>query len=72
MKLGIVAANNHYAGFGPGTVNIIRNMIGLQEAKWEEKEMGIQKQEDHYPAHESSQRTFSEFRVKVIDGSLPL
>jgi uncharacterized protein YecE (DUF72 family) len=60
MKLAIVAANNHYAGFGPGTVNIFRNMIGLPEAKWEEKEME-QQQEDHYPTHESKQRTMSEF-----------
>jgi hypothetical protein len=22
----MIAANNHYAGFGPGTVNIFRNM----------------------------------------------
>ena len=41
MNLSIVAANNHYAGFGPGTVNIFRNMIGLPEAKWEEKDMEI-------------------------------
>jgi Na+/glutamate symporter len=61
MKLAIVAANNHYAGFGPGTVNIFRNMIGLPVAKWEEKKMGIQKQEDNYPTHDSRQRTLSEF-----------
>jgi hypothetical protein len=61
LNLVIVAANNHYAGFGPGTVNIFRNMIGLPEAKWEEKEMGIQKQEDECPSHESRQRTLSEF-----------
>jgi uncharacterized protein YecE (DUF72 family) len=61
IKLAIIAANNHYAGFGPGTVNIFRNMIGLPEAKWEEKEMGRQKQEDQYPTHESKQRTLSEF-----------
>jgi len=60
MNLAIVAANNHYAGFGPGTVNMFRNMIGLPGAKWEEKEMGIQKQ-DQYPNHESKQRTLSEF-----------
>lgn len=30
----IVAANNHYAGFGPGTVNIFRQLLGLQEVKW--------------------------------------
>jgi len=61
MKLTIVAANNHYAGFGPGTVNIFRNMIGLPEAKWEEKEMEIQKQEDQYSTYESKQRALSEF-----------
>ena len=33
VKFSIVAANNHYAGFGPGTVNIFRQLIGL-EAKW--------------------------------------
>ena len=61
MNLAIVAANNHYAGFGPGTVNMFRKMIGLPEAKWEEKEMGVQKQENQYPSHESKQRTLSEF-----------
>jgi hypothetical protein len=40
MNLAIVAANNRYARFGPGTVNVFRKMIGLPEAKWEEKEMG--------------------------------
>jgi hypothetical protein len=49
MNLAIVAANNPYAGFGPGTGNIFRNMIGLPDAKWEEKKMEIQKQEDQYP-----------------------
>jgi hypothetical protein len=34
VKLGIVAANNHYAGFGPGTVNIFRQLVGLEELKW--------------------------------------
>jgi hypothetical protein len=26
-----IAANNHYAGFGLGTVNIFRNMLGQTE-----------------------------------------
>jgi hypothetical protein len=56
-----VAANNHYAGFGPGTVNVFRNMIGLPEHKWQEKEMETEKQEDHYLTHESRQRTISQF-----------
>jgi uncharacterized protein YecE (DUF72 family) len=45
IKLAIVAANNHYAGFGPGTANVFRNMLGLPEVKWEDR--GIeQEQED--------------------------
>jgi uncharacterized protein YecE (DUF72 family) len=31
VKFAIVAANNHYAGFGPGTVNIFRQLLGLVE-----------------------------------------
>jgi hypothetical protein len=34
VKFAIVAANNHYAGFGPGTVNIFRQLLGLEEIKW--------------------------------------
>jgi hypothetical protein len=34
VKFAIVAANNHYAGFGPGTVNIFRQLLGLGEVKW--------------------------------------
>jgi hypothetical protein len=37
INLAIVSANNHYAGFGPGTANIFRKMVGLPEATWEEK-----------------------------------
>ncbi|MGH9974349.1 MAG: DUF72 domain-containing protein, partial [Nitrososphaeraceae archaeon] len=34
VKFSIIAANNHYAGFGPGTVNIFRQLLGLEEVKW--------------------------------------
>ena len=34
VRFSIVAANNHYAGFGPGTVNIFRQLLGLEEVKW--------------------------------------
>ena len=60
VRQAIIAANNHYAGFGPGTVNIFRNMLGLSEAKWEEKE----KEEDQqmqYQERDSEQRTLSDF-----------
>jgi uncharacterized protein YecE (DUF72 family) len=35
-RFAIVAANNHYAGFGPATANSFRKMIGLKEVVWEE------------------------------------
>ena len=34
----MIAANNHYAGFGPGTVNIFRNMVGQTEQSWQDQE----------------------------------
>jgi uncharacterized protein YecE (DUF72 family) len=57
IKLAIVAANNHYAGFGPGTANIFRNILGLAEAKWEDKEA---EDKELGPTHEK-QRTLSDF-----------
>ena len=33
----MIAANNHYAGFGPGTVNLFRKMVGLPELSWENR-----------------------------------
>jgi hypothetical protein len=38
VKNAIIAVINHYAGFEPGTMNILRIMLGLPEAKWENKE----------------------------------
>jgi Fe-S-cluster formation regulator IscX/YfhJ len=63
IKLAIMTANNHYAGFGPGTVNIFRNMLGLSEAKWEEKEeVGeAQKHIEQYPTSDPKQRTLTDF-----------
>ncbi|MGC2425670.1 MAG: hypothetical protein WA421_01435, partial [Nitrososphaeraceae archaeon] len=34
LNLAIVAANNHYAGFGPGTANTFRKMLDLSEVTW--------------------------------------
>jgi uncharacterized protein YecE (DUF72 family) len=39
VKTGIVAANNHYAGFGAATANMFRLMRGLPSVEW-----GIQKE----------------------------
>ena len=30
LKIGIVAANNHYEGYGPGTINMFREMMNLE------------------------------------------
>jgi uncharacterized protein YecE (DUF72 family) len=60
IKLAIIAANNHFAGFGPGTVNVFRNMLGLPEAKWEEKQERHGKQQQ-YRARDLKQRTLSDF-----------
>ncbi|HVE37350.1 MAG TPA: hypothetical protein VNA18_04065 [Nitrososphaeraceae archaeon] len=29
LKIGIVVINNHYGGFGPGTVNMFREMVDM-------------------------------------------
>jgi hypothetical protein len=34
INLAIVAANNHYAGFGPGIANTFRKMLDLPEVTW--------------------------------------
>jgi uncharacterized protein YecE (DUF72 family) len=40
VEAALVAANNHYAGYGPETSNIIREMLGLKRVTWgEEKEI---------------------------------
>jgi uncharacterized protein YecE (DUF72 family) len=39
INLAIVAANNHYAGFGPGTANTFRKMLDLSEVRWENVEI---------------------------------
>jgi uncharacterized protein YecE (DUF72 family) len=63
VNLAIVAANNHYAGFGPGTANIFRSMMGLPDAKWQEKEDEVQEQleQQHQQDHGMKQRTLSDF-----------
>ena len=37
VRFSIVAANNHYAGFGPDTVNIFRQLVGLEEVRWRDE-----------------------------------
>ena len=37
VRFSIVATNNHYAGFGPDTVNIFRQLVGLEEVRWRDE-----------------------------------
>ena len=56
----MIAANNHYAGFGPGTVNIFRNMVGMSELSWEDQQrmqeqiQQQKEQEKEYPINTST------------------
>jgi hypothetical protein len=34
VRNAMVAANNHYAGFGPETTNMFREMRGLKRVEW--------------------------------------
>jgi hypothetical protein len=45
-RFSIVAANNHYAGFGPGTVNIFRQLLGLEEVKWGDEYIMTEENDD--------------------------
>jgi uncharacterized protein YecE (DUF72 family) len=62
INLAIVSANNHYAGFGPGTANIFRKMVDLPEATWN-KEQEEEEQKSHLlgDVDHSKQSTLSDF-----------
>ena len=40
VKIGIVAANNHYSGYGPGTVDIFRQNMGMEKLSFENVDVG--------------------------------
>jgi uncharacterized protein YecE (DUF72 family) len=58
VNTAIITANNHYAGFGPETVNIFRNLLGLQAAKWEERE----EEQEAGSTHSPKQLTLTDFQ----------
>ena len=68
LKFAIVAANNHYAGFGPMSANIFRKMIGLKEVAWDQKAKGQQQEISNSNSNTSNlknkkktQRTLTDF-----------
>lgn len=46
INLAIVAANNHYAGFGPGTANLFRSVVGLPQASWGKNKQNLIRERD--------------------------
>ena len=61
VSLAMIAANNHYAGFGPGTVNIFRNMVGLPELSWEDQQQikdQLRQQKEHEKDRQSGNSNF--------------
>ena len=77
VSLAMIAANNHYAGFGPGTVNIFRNMVGMSELSWEDQQQiqkhlqqRQQKQKEKQNQHVSHSRIVSKKRIKNRQSSL--
>ena len=61
IKSAIIAANNHYAGFGPGTANVFRNMLGLPEAKWEDTGRDQEQEESAQDDLDVKQSKLSDF-----------
>jgi hypothetical protein len=60
LNLAIVAANNHYAGFGPGTANTFRKMLDLSEVTWTD-DIQVSKTEERVLSSNTKQTTLSDF-----------
>ena len=71
------AANNHYAGFGPGTANMFRKMVGLSELSWVDQQqiqnhlqLRQQQQKEKQDQHFSNSRIVSKKQIKNRQSSL--
>jgi hypothetical protein len=61
LNLAIVAANNLYAGFDPGTANTFRKMLDLSEVTWNDVKVSqIEAKEPLFS--NTKQTTLSDFR----------
>jgi hypothetical protein len=71
VSVAMIAANNHYAGFGPGTVNIFRNMVGHTELSWQDQEH-IQRQIQQEKQLEKEQQfSFFKYTIKRSEKKTP-
>jgi uncharacterized protein YecE (DUF72 family) len=77
VSLAMIAANNHYAGFGPGTANLFRKMVGLSELSWEDQQqiqknlqLRQQQQKEKQDQYVSNSRMVSKKQIKNRQSSL--
>jgi hypothetical protein len=77
VSLAMIAANNHYAGFGPGTANMFRTMVGLSEISWEDQQqiqkqlqLRQQQQKEKQDQHANNSRIVSKKQIKNRQSSL--
>jgi hypothetical protein len=65
----MIAANNHYAGFGPGTANQFRKTVGLSELSWEDrqqikKEIQLRQEQEKRDQHFSNSKIPPKKQIK--------
>ena len=77
VSLAMIAANNHYAGFGPGTANLFKKMVGLSELSWEDQQqiqnhlqLRQQHQKENQDQHVGKSRIVSKKQIKNRQSSL--
>ena len=77
VSLAMIAANNHYAGFGPGTANMFTKMVGLSELSWVDQQhiqkhlqLRQQQQKENQDHHVSNSRIVSKKQIKNRQSSL--
>ena len=71
----MIAANNHYAGFGPGTANQFRKTVGLSELSWEDrqqikKEIQLRQEQEKRDQHFSNSKIPPKKQIKKRQSSL--
>src|SRR5215207_11630522 len=76
LNLAIVSSNNHYAGFGPGTVNIFRKMVGLSEISWSDPQqiqrqlLQLRQRQQEQDQHISNSNVLSNHHIKKRQSSI--
>jgi hypothetical protein len=63
VNLAMIAANNHYAGFGPDTANMFRKMVGLSLSWADQQQIQKQLQLRQKPQSEKEGQHISRSRI---------